>query len=505
MASKDELKHRMQHLPSNIKAARAHVGFGLSTKLIAIIGLVILLVEIVIYLTSIANFRANWLDNKMSVANVATVVWSTTKTPAELPNGLKDQLLDSAGASLIAYRQNDRRHLLQHSIMPPPENVHLVDIAQRDFFPLVLGAVDTLINGENRILRIKGQTHNNQLDNVELVVAENPLRAGMLAFSMDILLLSLVIAVITSLLVYGILYILIVRPMRRLTTNLIAYRNAPEDIYGIIDITQRRDEIGIAQRELRQLETDLFSILQQRKHLAELGLAVAKINHDLRNTLASAQLLCDQVADLNDPKVQRLAPQLVNTLDKAIGFCQSVLDYGRQRATPPRLDVVNMFSLANEAAFEAGLSQHPQINFNNDISDQITLCVDPDQIARVLTNIFKNARQAHELEIARCTSQSGGDKQGCDQLKSAYVTIKHSVLKDSIRFQIIDNGPGLPTVAKQHMFKAFQGSARRGGTGLGLCIAKELVKAHGGQLRFIDNTKGTCFELELPHIVDQVR
>ena len=46
-----------------------------------------------------------------------------------------------------------------------------------------------------------------------------------------------------------------------------------------------------------------------------LGTAVSKINHDLRNTLTSAQLLSDQVANLDDPKVQRLAPRLVLSID----------------------------------------------------------------------------------------------------------------------------------------------------------------------------------------------
>ena len=104
------------------------------------------------------------------------------------------------------------------------------------------------------------------------------------------------------------------------------------------------------------METDIFSMLRQRRHLADLGLAVAKINHDLRNTLTSAQLLSDQVVTLDDPKVQRLAPRLVHSIDRAIGFAQSVLDYGRQSATPPRPVPVDLRTLVEEAAFDAGLA-----------------------------------------------------------------------------------------------------------------------------------------------------
>ena len=102
------------------------------------------------------------------------------------------------------------------------------------------------------------------------------------------------------------------------------------------------------------METDIFSMLRQRRHLADLGLAVAKINHDLRNTLTSAQLLSDQVVALEDPKIQRLAPRLVQSIDKAIGFAQSVLDYGRQSATPPKPVPVDLRALVEESAIDAG-------------------------------------------------------------------------------------------------------------------------------------------------------
>jgi hypothetical protein len=72
----------------------------------------------------------------------------------------------------------------------------------------------------------------------------------------------------------------------------------------IIAASRRRDEIGIAERELAGMQRDLASMLQQKTRLAALGLAVSKINHDLRNLLASAQLFSDRLVKLPDPQVQ---------------------------------------------------------------------------------------------------------------------------------------------------------------------------------------------------------
>ncbi len=53
---------------------------------------------------------------------------------------------------------------------------------------------------------------------------------------------------------------------------------------------------------------------------------------------------------------------------------------------------------------------------------------------------------------------------------------------DKLTITVADNGPGLPPRAREHLFAAFEGSAKAGGTGLGLPIARELAEAHGGQL-----------------------
>jgi len=277
---------------------------------------------------------------------------------------------------------------------------------------------------------------------------------------------------------------LFIHPVRRITQNMLAFRQAPENGSLIITPSARRDEIGIAERELAAMEQDIFSMLRQRRHLADLGLAVAKINHDLRNTLTSAQLLSDQVATLDDPKVQRLAPRLVTTLDRAIGFAQSVLDYGRETAAPPVLAPVDIKALVDDAAFDARLVGHPTIAFTNNTPDTLVLKVDSGQLGRVLLNLLKNAREA--LEASGTT------------IAAPEVSVTTADSDDGVTLSVIDNGPGLPPRARENLFVAFEGSARSGGTGLGLAIAREIAEAHGGSLTFVDQPIGTRFDLFLP-------
>jgi signal transduction histidine kinase len=367
-----------------------------------------------------------------------------------------------------------------------PREAITIDMRQTDYPTLIMGALDTLTHGGDRVLRILGNSEGaDDADaEVEVLMDEGPLRSDLVAYSWNIALISLLLAVLIA----GVLYILVSRllisPIQKLTENMLAYRMNPENATLIIAPTSRKDEIGVMENELAAMETDIFSMLRQRRHLADLGLAVAKINHDLRNTLTSAQMLSDQVVALDDPKIQRLAPRLLHSIDKAVAFAQSVLDYGRQSGTPPKPVPIDLRALIDECAIDAGLRGHPDIDFGNDIPDDVTVRLDPEQIARVFVNLMKNAREALETMPDR----SHGPR----------VTASFAKTAGSYTVSIGDNGPGLPPRARDNLFVAFEGSARAGGTGLGLAIARELVAAHGGTLSYTPLEPGTRFDIALP-------
>lgn len=457
---------------------------GLSVKLIATIITVILVVEIVIYLPTAANFRTNWLEDRLRVGIVAARVLDAVPDVLALPRSLTDRLLNSAGAQAIVYRRQGQSQLIELEAAVMPRQAVTADMRRRDPLSQIAGVLDTLLAGGDRMLRIVGEEEGQEASLVEVLMPEAPLRRDLLAYSWNIFALSLIVAMMTAAVLYIFVSRILIAPIRRLTANIVSFRQAPENAALIVTPRPRNDEIGILEQELAAMETDVFSMLRQRRHLADLGLAVAKINHDLRNTLTSAQLLSDQVANVDDPKVQRLAPRLVHSIDKAIGFAQSVLDYGRQSVSPPRPQPVDLRALVEEATFDARLAGHPEISVDNAVPDGVTIRVDADHLARVLVNLLKNAREALE-------AQSAG-------ARAAAIEIGFQDTGGELLLWVSDNGPGLPPRALENLFVAFEGSARSGGTGLGLAIARELVEAHGGRLTHAPQPVGTRFELHLP-------
>jgi signal transduction histidine kinase len=456
---------------------------GLSHKLIATIIGVILLVEIIIYLPSLASFRVTWLQDRLQVGVVAARVLDAVPDVMALPQNLTDRLLASAGANAIVYRREGQSQLIERTDPVMPDRAVTADLRQTDLATQIGGALDTLFAGPGRTLRIVGEGDTDDAL-IEILMPEAPLRRDMIDYSRGIILVSLGIAAVTAFALYMLVSTLFIDPILRVTNNMLSFRKAPENGSLILSPSTRRDEIGILERELSSMEQDLFSMLRQRRHLADLGLAVAKINHDLRNTLTSAQLLSDQVATLDDPKVQRLAPRLVTTLDKAIGFAQSVLDFGREATAPPKYAPIMLHELVEDAALDARAAGNPMIVFDNLVSEELELEADPSQLSRVLVNLMKNAREALEAN----------SREGVENRISVQAETEGNV----VILSIADNGPGLPPRARENLFVAFEGSARSGGTGLGLAIAREITEAHGGTLLLGESEEGTRFDITLP-------
>ena len=236
---------------------------------------------------------------------------------------------------------------------------------------------------------------------IELIMDEPPLRKAMLRYSVDILLLSLLISGITATLVYLALHYMFVRPMRRITANMTAFRADPENADRVIASSGRADEIGTAERELAAMQTELASMLHQKSRLAALGLAVSKINHDLRNLLASAQLFSDRLARIPDPGVQRFAPKLMHALERAIAFCQSTLSYGRVQEPPPDRKPILVEPLVEEVHETLGLPADGPIRWIDAVERGLIVEADHDQLFRILLNLSRNALQALESRAAR--------------------------------------------------------------------------------------------------------
>jgi signal transduction histidine kinase len=298
------------------------------------------------------------------------------------------------------------------------------------------------------------------------------------------------ISAITAALVYLALHYMFVRPMRRVTANMIAFRADPENSDRVIAPSARLDEIGTAERELATMQTELASMLHQKNRLAGLGLAVSKINHDLRNLLASAQLFSDRLAKIPDPGVQRFAPKLMHALERAIAFCQSTLSYGRLQEPPPDRRPILLEPLVEEVHENLGLGADAPICWISAVERGLVVEADYDQLFRILLNLARNAVQAMESQAteSRTDRDPGRDQIRITGRREGAVVV----------IEVSDTGPGFSEQARAHLFEAFQGSTRTGGTGLGLAIAAELVRAHGGEIRLVEGTIGATLRLTIP-------
>jgi signal transduction histidine kinase len=357
----------------------------------------------------------------------------------------------------------------------------------------IIDAFGTLASTDNDVILAVGPAPRGG-EFVEIIVDEVPLRKAMWAYSFNILLLSLLISGITATLVYFTLHYQFVRPLHRLTANLIAFHNDPENPASVIAVSTRQDEVGTAERELAAMQRDLAGMLAQKSRLASLGLAVSKINHDLRNLLTTAQLFSDRLARLTDPTVQRFAPKLVRALERAISFCESTLSYGRVQEPQPDRRMVPLDPLVEEVRETLGLDADTPVRWISAIERGLMVDGDPDQLFRVLVNIARNAVQALESRAA-ADPDPGRDQVRIIGLREGAVVV----------IEVSDTGLGLTPQARAHLFEAFQSSNRSGGAGLGLAIAAELVRAHGGEIRLVDGTIGATFRVTIPDRAVELR
>lgn len=456
---------------------------GLSGKLLLLTILFVMVAEVLIYVPSIANFRLNWLNDRLAAAHTAALVLDAAPS-GMVPESLANQILKSIGAHAVAMKMGNQRRLLAASNMPT-SIAQDIDMRQISWWRSIVDAFETLLTckpGDD--IRVVGAAPMGG-DFLEIILDEAPMCKAMWTFSVNILLLSLAISCITAMLVFFALHYLLVRPMWRITRNMIDFRANPENPSRIIVESGRSDEIGTAEEELGAMQRELASMLHQQSRLAALGLAVSKINHDLRNLLASAQIFSDQLSTSPDPKVQRFAPKLMRALERAIAFCQSTLSYGGAQEPPPERKTIEVEPLIEEVHEALGLGLDVPIRWIVAVERGLTMEADHDQLFRVLVNIARNAVQALE---ARGTRDPARDQIRITGRREGSVVV----------IELSDTGSGVPEKARAHMFQAFQGSARAGGTGLGLAIAAELVRAHGGEIRLVPGTIGATFSITIP-------
>lgn len=457
------------------------LGRSLSAKLLLLTICFVMVVEIFVYIPSIAQFRRSYLEQRLEAANIAAL--SLIELPEQaISEELEDSLLAAAGVLSVSLDIGDRRLLLQRRMRASAVD-EAFDLGTANALSLIGDACITLLNRGERIIRVTGERDITDLGvgRVTILMHEQDMFRAMALYSRNVLLLSIIISLFTAGLVFLSIHWLLVRPMRNLTRSMVLFSDKPEDASRILTPSDRKDEVGLAERELAHMQSELRHALAQQKRLANLGAAVSKVNHDLRNMLATAQLSSDRLLLVEDPKVRELSGRLIAAIDRAIDLCERTLRYGRADEAPPDKRLFSLHDLIEDVRVSLGLIEgEHSVTLENAVARDFRIDADPDHFFRILMNLGRNAVNAME---------KGG---GC-------ITITAAPEKDRIVIRISDTGPGLPKTARDNLFVPFKGSAGGKGTGLGLAIVAELVEANGGSVRLerTDET-GTVFAIEMP-------
>jgi len=453
---------------------------SLSSRLLLLTIVSIMLIELFIFAPSVSRFRKDWFEKHLAAGELAALALEVNPD-MKISQPLQDRLLAHAGAHGVVLRKPNHSVMALSKEMPKDVNI-MVDVRPELSVMWLGGALDTFLQTENRVVRVVGPSTMDTETTVEVILDEAPMREAMIDYGFRILALSIVISLFTAAFVYLSLQWLMVRPMGRITRSMIAFRRAPEDETSGIVTSDREDEIGVAERELAVMQERLRTALKEQARLAALGAAVAKVNHDLRNSLASASLISDKLALSDDPQVRDSAPRLIASIDKAVGLCSQTLDFVAEKGKQMIKRRFFLFDLVEEAEalnqpLSLKLGEKTGETWINSVPEAIELMADPDQLVRAISNLARNAFEAGADTFTVEAFKRGGD---------VVVTLS-------------DNGPGLPDKARENLFKPFAGSAKKGGTGLGLIIVNDIVTAHGGTMSLASSgPEGTVFEISLP-------
>jgi signal transduction histidine kinase len=400
----------------------------------------------------------------------------------KLPAALRSEIIQRAGAEAVLLTLAEQRFFFQVSNEPKKIDA-TIDLTKAGFMTSMIEAMKCLFNNNDRMLHVIAPTRIHGAKSIGIILPEGPIHVALVAYAMRVIETGFFVSALAACLVFASLFFVFVRPMEKITEAMVRFRDNPEDSSRIVSASSRRDEIGLAERELAAMQRDLYGSLQQKTRLAALGAAVARIQHDLRNILANAKLASDRLADIDDTVVKNLSPRLVMSLDRAVALATQTLRYGRAEEHPPARKLLALKALIDEVG-EAAIETRTapgEIVFANRIDADLRIDADSEQLYRMVLNLLRNAVEA-------LAGKSGAEIEILAERNGRVVSLT-----------IADNGPGIPKALQAKLFQPFATAARAGGSGLGLAIARDLARLHGGEMTLVvTGVNGTTFRIDIP-------
>ena len=458
--------------------ARAPV-FGLSWRILGLVVAAVMTAEVLLFLPSIARFRTAYLEQLIESGTLAALALDAT-TNNQVSDEVKRALLNHARVDAVVLVEPNKPRRRLFNIEPTPQ-MPSFNLKETDQVTLIWDALVAMGRDGAYYMRVGGESMRLPGAMVWIVVDELPMRIAMYGYAGRVLAISIIIALFTASLLYLALRWLVVRPLQDLSADMVAFRRAPEEQGAARPPTGRNDEIGVVDREFQNLQRELRASLRQKSRLAEVGAASNKINHDLRNMLSTARLLSDRLARSGDERTRKLAPTILNTIDRATRLASEAIEYVRDRPTP-RVGEFELGDLVDEvgvALQEQGEDNDPNLlrAWQNEIGDDRRVRADRDLLYRVFVNLGRNAFDAG----------------------ATAVTVRAAAAGRHLLIEVVDNGPGVPDAVTSQLFRPFNTGGRAGGAGLGLAIARDLVCAHGGDIALAETgVSGSTFRFSLP-------
>ena len=440
---------------------------------------------VIAFIPSVTRERRDWLRDRLTEAHMAAL------SVAAAPGGridpmIRNELLQLSGTEAVRVRQPDGTELLLRPDRAAPP-VSAADLDQEDMVSAARRALADLVRSDDRLIEVSGAGPFNAGARIDLVLRERRLHAALREYAWHYAQVALAIAAVTGALVYLALLSLLVRPMRRLTGSIAAFRADPEHVAPLELPAGRRgpaalrrdDEMAVAGRELAAMQRDLRAALWRNARLAALGTAMAKVSHDLRGILSPALLTAEALQMNPEPAVRRAGDTLVRSVDRATDLVGRMLDYAADDPSPASRDWLALRGVIDEAA-DAVRAAASSCVVRNELPPGLRARADRNQVLRVVVNLIRNASEAGARGVrVRVAETDAPAPPGA--------------------VEIADDGPGLPDAVRATLFRPFTSGGRAGGSGLGLAIARDLMRAHGGDIQLAaTGPEGTVFRLLLP-------
>ena len=258
-----------------------------------------------------------------------------------------------------------------------------------------------------------------------------------------------------------------------------------EGLAGQIGVALAREDRAAVAGALQDQVSQARAHLVEVERLATIGQSMAGLVHDINAPLTALMTLAQMIQ--SDPGAdgtsRERSGQIIHAAQRAQRLVRELLTMTKPR--PPTFEAVDLNALIKQTMdLERPQCSVAGIKLVGDFqTDLPRVTADPHRLGQVLMNLLGNARQAME---------SAG--------KGRNLTVRTRRRGEMVDIQVIDDGPGIPAEVKAKIFDWFFTTKPPGeGTGLGLAVSREILQAHGGNLRLEDTPGGgATFVLDIP-------